>query len=86
MDANSEKFMLYHDGVYYIDAECDSAKKSINHAILVVGYNETLEIDYWLIKSSFGTTWGEKGFGKIARNKNNHCGIASDFSLLIFHY
>lgn len=45
----------------------------------MVGYDfdENTKMDYWLFKNSFGTTWGEGGFGKIARNKDNHCGIAS---------
>lgn len=78
IDASSEKFMHFHGGVYETQ-ECDNRVESINHAVLVIGYgvDEEAKSDYWLIKNSFGSTWGEKGFGKIARNKNNHCGIAS---------
>ncbi|KAJ6644201.1 Cathepsin L, partial [Pseudolycoriella hygida] len=78
IDAHSEKFMLYHDGVYFNNV-CESDIESINHAILAIGFgfDETKKLDYWLIKNSFGRTWGEGGFGKIARNKDNHCAIAS---------
>lgn len=79
IDAHSNEFMHYHKGVYFNEVECDSDPKSINHAVLVIGYghDENDKMDYWLVKNSHGATWGEKGFGKIARNKKNHCGIAS---------
>lgn len=42
---------------------------SIDHAVLLVGYTET----HWIIKNSWGTGWGNQGFGYISRT--NDCGI-----------
>ncbi|XP_040900360.1 procathepsin L-like isoform X2 [Toxotes jaculatrix] len=78
MDTSSKTFMLYKSGVYY-NPECDH--DSINHGMLLVGYGETAhEEKYWIVKNSFGTKWGEKGYIRVARNRGNHCGIASDAS------
>ena len=39
----------------------------LDHAVVVVGYDTTEEgQDYWLIKNSWSTTWGEQGFFKCA--------------------
>ena len=43
-----------------------------NHAVLLVGYTS----EYWLIKNSWGTGWGEQGYIKLARG--NTCGIADN--------
>jgi cathepsin L len=63
-------------GVYY-DPDCDSYY--LDHAVLVVGYgtDEYGGKEYWLVKNSWGTSWGEEGYIQMARNRNNNCGIAS---------
>mmetsp|Transcript_34488 Transcript_34488/g.55061 ORF Transcript_34488/g.55061 Transcript_34488/m.55061 type:complete len:293 (-) Transcript_34488:176-1054(-) len=38
----------------------------IDHAVLVVGYNTTGDEPYWLVKNSWGTSWGIDGYIKIA--------------------
>jgi len=62
----------YGGGIYY---GCwDSPNVKANHAVALVGYGTENGKDYWLIKNSWGTGWGENGFGKIERGVNM-CGI-----------
>jgi len=74
IDANYMQFMYYHQGIYD-NSQCSSTK--LDHAVLVVGYGTSEEGDYWLVKNSWGTTWGDNGYIKMSRNKDNQCGIAS---------
>nr|BAK55649.1 cathepsin O [Oplegnathus fasciatus] len=46
-----------------------------NHAVLVVGYNTTGDIPYWIVQNSWGTTWGNEGYVYI-KIGGNVCGIA----------
>lgn len=74
MDASSVYFRNYKDGVI-TTRKCG---QSINHSVLIIGYGTVGNIDYWIIKNSFGKTWGDSGFARIKRDPNRDaCAINS---------
>ncbi|XP_028803859.1 zingipain-2-like [Neltuma alba] len=50
----------------------------INHVMLIVGYDSFGPgLDYWIVKNSWGKTWGEQGYIKIKRNIGHHLGVCN---------
>jgi cathepsin L len=71
IDASHLSFNQYKGGIYNEPA-CSSSK--LDHEVTVVGYS----VDYWLVKNSWGTSWGEAGYIRMTKNGSNQCGIASE--------
>ena len=73
IDAYHETFMRYQSGVFNI-SDCN---KKLSHAVVGYGHDEETGLDYWIDKNSWGSTWGEGGYIRMARNQDNMCGIAN---------
>lgn len=78
IEADTKYFQSYSSGVL----TSSSCGTNLDHGVLIVGYGEEDGQKYWLVKNSWGTTWGEKGYVKIARSDSTDdagiCGIAMD--------
>jgi len=78
IEADTRYFQSYSSGVL----TSSSCGTTLDHGVLIVGYGSENGQDYWLVKNSWGTTWGDKGYVKIARSSSTNdagiCGIAMD--------
>ncbi|CAJ1060030.1 cathepsin L1 [Xyrichtys novacula] len=74
IDADHSSFLFYSSGIY---EEIMCNPNNLSHAVLLVGYGTEGGKDYWIIKNSWGSSWGEGGYMRIIRDGSNACGIAS---------
>ena len=83
IEADTRTFQLYTSGVLTSSA-CGT---NLDHGVLVVGYGTENSIEYWLVKNSWGTSWGDQGYVKIERSDSTKdagiCGIAMEPSFPI---
>ena len=78
VEADSAVFQMYKSGV----VDSTACGTHLNHGVLAVGYAE----NYIIVKNSWGASWGDHGYIKIAQTKKGHgiCGINMDASYPTF--
>ena len=72
---NANPLQTYSSGILdKSSAQCPVS--GINHAVLIVGYgyDSRSNLNYWIVKNSWGKNWGENGYFRIRRG-NGTCGI-----------
>ncbi|XP_030056019.1 dipeptidyl peptidase 1 [Microcaecilia unicolor] len=75
-----DDFLHYKGGIYHHTGLRDPFNpfELTNHAVLLVGYGSDphTNVNYWVIKNSWGTSWGEEGYFRIRRG-NDECAVES---------
>ena len=78
IEADTKYFQSYSGGIL-TSSECGT---TLDHGVLIVGYGQENGQKYWTVKNSWGTSWGDQGYVKIARSESTNdagiCGIAMD--------
>ncbi|OXA62896.1 Counting factor associated protein D [Folsomia candida] len=75
IDASHKTLSFYANGVYY-DPQCKNGVDDLDHAVLLTGYGTINGQDYWLIKNSWSTYWGNDGYVLMSQ-KDNNCGVST---------
>ncbi|THG05228.1 hypothetical protein TEA_013673 [Camellia sinensis var. sinensis] len=78
IEGTGSSFQNYRSGVFA--GPCGT---QLDHAVTIIGYGATTDgINYWLVKNSWGSTWGENGYMRIERDvvAEGRCGIAMQAS------
>ncbi|XP_048583024.1 counting factor associated protein D isoform X2 [Nematostella vectensis] len=75
----NRKSLKFYSGGVYDDPQCPP---NTNHGVVVVGYGVEEGQPYWIVKNSWGKFWGEQGFIRISRKKNQ-CGVVSNEPIFV---
>merc|ERR1711918_301823 len=67
IEADQSSFQHYTGGI--LSSGCGT---NLDHGVLAVGYNTAQ--GYWLVKNSWGKSWGDNGYIKLSQS-GNVCGI-----------
>ena len=74
---DASNFVNYVSGIY---DDCDFNENiNLNHAVQLVGYgtDDKVGMDYWIVRNSWGKSYGENGYIRIMRHSETKCGTTS---------
>ncbi|XP_065856550.1 senescence-specific cysteine protease SAG39-like [Euphorbia lathyris] len=78
IDASGSEFQFYSSGIF-----TGSCGTELDHGVTAVGYGSSGGMNYWLVKNSWGSQWGEEGYIRMQKDIDANeglCGIAMEAS------
>jgi len=72
IEADQSCFQFYTGGILS-DPSCGT---QLDHGVLAVGYGTENNVNYWIVKNSWGASWGEAGYVRLIRG-TNECGLSN---------
>lgn len=83
IEADTRYFQSYSSGILTDAVKCGT---NLDHAVEIVGYGSENGIDYWKVRNSWGSSWGESGYVRIQRSSSTNdagvCGVAVEPSYI----
>jgi len=83
IEADTRYFQSYSSGILTDAVKCGT---NLDHAVEIVGYGSENGIDYWKVRNSWGTSWGESGYVRIQRSSSTNdagvCGVSVEPSFI----
>jgi C1A family cysteine protease len=62
IEADRAVFQNYASGIFN-STQCGT---NLDHAVIVVGWGTSGTTEYWTVRNSWGTSWGERGYIRMA--------------------
>lgn len=82
IEADTRYFQSYSGGIL----DSTSCGTSLDHAVEIVGYGSQNGIDYWIVRNSWSSSWGESGYFRVKKTSSTNdigiCGVAAQPSFL----
>ncbi|KAJ0397635.1 hypothetical protein ATCC90586_006521 [Pythium insidiosum] len=73
---SGNQFKDYKGGIYECPNNGDFADSTkVDHAVVLVGYGVDGADEYWILKNSYSSQWGEKGFFRLRMDTKINCGV-----------
>lgn len=80
VNAGAAGWQSYKRGIF--SKKCGHAANDIDHCVQLVGYDKSGATPYWIVRNSWDTNWGIKGYMHLEMGKNL-CGVANDATLVV---
>lgn len=77
---NAEKWQTYKRGVLSSRGCGSHSSKSLDHCVQLVGYGSSAKEGYWIVRNSWNTDWGVKGYIYLQMGQNA-CGVANEATI-----
>jgi len=73
---DASKWQHYSSGVM-TSTQCCTGSCQLDHCVQLVGFSGTSSPAYWIVRNSWGTSWGISGYIHLEMGKNT-CGLTND--------
>jgi cathepsin F len=73
---DAESWQYYNGGIITTESDCGT---SLDHCVMITGYGSQSGTNYWWVRNSWGTDWGQSGYLQVESGQDV-CGIAQEIT------